>query len=236
MQEFEEARRQRALISTNVADGGRNKHLRDGRTEAPVKGGRLAGRIPFYPDEGESAETGGVDVVRLIRKYGLVGVLLMVLGAGAGVVSVVVSEPVFQVRIMLELQGINENWLKNSFETAASYDSNQINIATQIKILLNGPFLRRVSDRLQAETVPPPPPRTDVFSRVRGRLHKENQDPMQVMRRGLDTAFHSFDARPVNGTRLIELSCDSTNPQMAAQFINTMAEEFVDETMRSRAQ
>ena len=59
---------------------------------------------------------------------------------------------------------------------------------------------------------------------------------MQIMRDGLQTAFASFDARPVNGTRLIELSCDSTNPQMASQFINTMASEFTDEAMRSWSQ
>jgi succinoglycan biosynthesis transport protein ExoP len=76
----------------------------------------------------------------------------------------------------------------------------------------------------------------DVFSRLRKRIHRESQDPMQVMKQGLESAFRSFDARPVNGTRLIELSCDSTNPQMASQFINTMASEFVEETMRARSQ
>jgi len=59
---------------------------------------------------------------------------------------------------------------------------------------------------------------------------------MQVMKQGLNSAFASFDARPVNGTRLIELSCDSTSPQMASEFINAMATEFVEETARSRSQ
>ena len=184
----------------------------------------------------DSQETGARKGHRLFRKYWWLGVTLALVGAAAGVVSVVLSSPIYKVRTLLEVQGINEAWLKNSFELSTSYDSNQINIQTQIKLLQQGPFLRRVNERLQAETVPPPPAHSDFFSKIRRRVRPEVQDPMQVMREGLQSAFESFDARPVNQTRLIELSCDSTNPQMASQFINTMASEFLEETMRARSQ
>src|SRR5262249_35719037 len=161
---------------------------------------------------------------------------LGIVGAVAGVSSVVLSSPSYKVRTMLEVQGINEAWLRNSFEAAASYESNQVTIQTQITLLKSGPFLQRVYDRLQAETVPPPPVQTDIFSRLRRHIRNDVQDPLQIMKDGLQTAFESFDARPVNGTRLIELTCDSTSPQMASQFINTMASEFMEETMRSRSQ
>ena len=191
----------------------------------------------FVPAAVEELSTPGArDYLRLVRKYIWLGVLLVLAGVAGGVASVVLSSPIYKVRIMLELQGINEAWLKNSFEVAATYDSNQVNIQTQIKLLQSGPFLQRVYDRLQAETVPPAPVQSDFFSRLRRRIRNDVQDPMQIMRDGLQTAFASFDARPVNGTRLIELSCDSTNPQMASQFINTMASEFTDEALRSRSQ
>jgi capsular exopolysaccharide synthesis family protein len=127
-------------------------------------------------------------------------------------------------------------WLKDSFEVSTAYDSNQINIQTQITLLQSGPFLRRVSERLQAETVPPPPIQSEFFSRIRTRLNLNPEDPTQQMKQGLESAAATFDARPVNGTRLIELSCDSTSPQIAAEFVNTMASEFLEETLRSRAQ
>ena len=172
----------------------------------------------------------------LLRRYILLGVTLLLLGAAAGVASVVFSSPIYRVRTLLEVQGINEAWLRNSFEQSTSYDSTQTNVQTQITLLRQGPFLRRVNERLSAETVPPPPVQSDFFSRLRSHIRKDAGDPMIVMREGLESAFQSFDARPVNGTRLIELTCDSTNPQMASQFINTMASEFMDETMRSRSQ
>lgn len=173
---------------------------------------------------------------RLLRRYVWLGLALIVAGAAAGVATVVLSSPMYKVRTMLEVQGINEAWLRNSFEVATSYDSNQVNIQTQITLLKSGPFLQRVYSRLQAETVPPPPEQVDFFSRIRRRMRNDIQDPIQIMKDGLQSAFESFDARPINGTRLIEISCDSSNPQMASQFINTMASEFLEETMRSRSQ
>jgi len=212
-------------------------------------------REPFQPDDSSSAisirtpnrfgpapwvqepsEPGMSKYRLLFRRYVLLGVALVLLGALAGVASVVLSSPIYRVRTLLEVQGINEAWLRNSFEQSTSYDSTQANVQTQITLLRQGPFLRRVNERLGAETVPPPPIQSDFFSRLRSHIRKDSGDPMVVMREGLESAFESFDARSVNGTRLIELTCDSTNPQMASQFINTMASEFMDETMRSRSQ
>lgn len=178
----------------------------------------------------------GVHIGRLIRGHIWLCLLMVLLGAAGGVASVVLSSPIYKVRTMLEVQGINEAWLKNSFELPTSYDSNQINVQTQIKLLQKGPFLQRVYDRLQAETVPPPPVQPDFFARLRSRVYTNTQNPIEMMKDGLQTAFESFDARAVPLTRLIEISCDSTNPQMAAQFINTMASEFSEETMRARSQ
>ncbi len=59
---------------------------------------------------------------------------------------------------------------------------------------------------------------------------------MEAGRTGLYFATNTFEARPVNKTRLIELSCESTSPEVAAQFLNSMAAEFVEDTSRSRMQ
>src|SRR5258708_5932269 len=103
--------------------------------------------------DGESF-SGPPQYARLARKYAWLALALMLLGAAGGVTSVVLSSPIYKVRTMLEVQGINEAWLRNSFQVASSYDSTSVNIQTQITLLKSGPFLQRVYDRLQAETVP----------------------------------------------------------------------------------
>lgn len=167
------------------------------------------------------------------RYWGLL-VILIILGAAGGVASVVFDSPVYKARVMLEVQGINEAWLRNSIDSATSFDSNDVNIQTHIQLLRGGPFLRVVFERLQTESVPLAPVGTDIFSRLRQRFRPSTQDPMQYVKQGLEVALGSFDARPIARTRLIELICDSTSPEIASQFLNTIAAEFSEESLRSR--
>jgi capsular exopolysaccharide synthesis family protein len=111
-----------------------------------------------------------------------------------------------------------------------------VNIQTQVNILRGGSFLKRGADRMQSETVPLAPTGQDLFSRLRQRLHPATQDPLENARQGLMVAVQSFDARPVVKTRLIEMTCESTSPDVAAQFLNAMAAEFAEDTSRSRMQ
>ena len=112
----------------------------------------------------------------LLRRYWVLLLILPLAGILAGAVTVVLTAPVYKARVMLEMQGINEAWLRNSLDTAASYDSNEVNIQTQIHLLRSGPFLRRVFLRLQTETVPLAPAGTGLFSRLRQRFLPDTQD------------------------------------------------------------
>ena len=194
------------------------------------------GRTGFASSHATSDESGpSLDVGKLIRRYILLLLALMILGAGAGFTSVVMSSPMYKARLLLEVQTGSEIQLKDSVMVASNSD-NDVNIQTQIQILRGGTFLKRGADRMQSETVPLAPTGRDLFSRLRQRLHPATQDPLENARRGLAVAAATFDARPVTRTRLIELSCESTSPDVAAQFLNAMAAEFAEDTSRSRMQ
>lgn len=185
-------------------------------------------------ETGEASSGPSIDVRNLLRRYWLLLIALIIIGAAAGFTSVVFSSPMYRTRLLLEVQSVNEAFARNSMD-AMAFDATEVGIQTQINILRSGSFLRRGADRLQ-ETVPLAPTGRDLFSRLRDRVHPATRDPLENTRRGLTTALSTFDARPVNRTRLIELSCESTSPDVAAQFLNSMAAEFVDDTVRSRMQ
>jgi capsular exopolysaccharide synthesis family protein len=174
------------------------------------------------------------NVRQLVRRYWWLVLLLMILGAAAGFISVVLSSPMYKARLLLEVQGTNEVLLKDMI--VGTPTDNDVNIQTQINILRGGSFLRRGADRMQSETVPLAPTGRDIFSRLRQRVHPATQDPLENVRRGLNVAVLTFDARPVIRTRLIELNCESTSPDVAAQFLNAMAAEFAEDSSRSRMQ
>jgi capsular exopolysaccharide synthesis family protein len=189
----------------------------------------------FQPPSEDEGSTFNLDIRQILRKYWLLLLGLMILGAGVGFISVVLSAPMYRARLLLEVQSINQGWSKDG-SLGGGGDVNLVDIQTQINILRGGTFLKRGAERMQSETVPLAPTGRDLFSRLRERLHPATQDPLENARNGLNVAVQTFDARPVASTRLIELSCQSTSPDVAAQFLNAMAAEFSEDTSRSRMQ
>jgi polysaccharide biosynthesis transport protein len=186
------------------------------------------------PVEEESGS--GIDPLGLLRRYWLLLLALMILGAAAGFVSILLASPMYRTRLLVEVQIANSNLTKLGGGSDNSPENNEVNIQTQISILHSGSFIKRGADRMQSETVPLAPTGRDLFSRLRQRIHPATQDPSEAYRSGLGVAMATFDARPVLRTRLIELSCESTSPDVAAQFLNSMAAEFSDDSSRSRMQ
>jgi capsular exopolysaccharide synthesis family protein len=183
----------------------------------------------------EDAGLGSLDLGRLFRKYWLLFAILLIVGCAAGFISVVLSSPMYKTHLLLEVQNSNSAMPKNSgyAESPATTDED---IQTQVNILHSATFLKRGADRMQSDSVPLAPTGRDIFSRLRQRIHPTTQDPLEAGRTGLYFATSTFEARPVNRTRLIELSCESSSPDVAAQFLNSMAEEFVEDASRSRMQ
>jgi polysaccharide biosynthesis transport protein len=186
--------------------------------------------VPGGPAEG--GETFNFNVLSLLKRYWLLLAALMILGAAAGFMSVVLSSPMYRSRLLLEFQDASGGLQR----TANNPDANEVDIQTQVNLLRGGTFLKRGADRMQSDSVPLAPTGRDIFSRLRQRIHPATQDPVEAGRVGLNVAIRTFDARPVNRTKLIELTCESTSPEVSAQFLNSMAAEFVDDSSRNRMQ
>lgn len=177
-----------------------------------------------------------INIPRLLARYWLLAVALLILGAAGGFTSVILQAPLYRASTMIEIQGFSESFLKNFGGDSGSSASSDITIQTQIRLIQSSSFLRNVINRLNSETVPPLPPRSDLFSRLRSRIRPDSQDPMTIMRDGLMHAQATYQVRPINGTRLIEIYCESTHPEIAANFVNTLAAEYVEQSNQSRSQ
>jgi capsular exopolysaccharide synthesis family protein len=196
-------------------------------------GGVRAPNVPI-DEEGREAPP-PLDIALLIRKYWLVLVALAFVGGVAGLLTLLFSLPTYRTIATIEVVPLSEVWLKNSLDIT-SFESNEVNIQTQLNILRSGRFRNRGAERVRSEVVPLPPPGRGLLSRLREHLQPSSRDPVESTRLALEMAMETFDARPVNKTRLIELSCESTSPQVAAIFLNAMAAEFVEDTSRAHTQ
>ncbi len=175
----------------------------------------------------ELAET-QIDFRRLLRRYGWMTLVLAIVGVIGGMASVLLGTPMYSSRLLLDIQQVRT-------AERSSSNGDDPHLQTQMLMIRSGGFLRRVVDRLQSETLPVSPLRNDFFTKLRTKLRPDLRNSPQLMSDGIQSAAGTLSVRPVNGTTLLEISCESTHPEIAASFVNTVASEFIDQALQSRA-
>jgi succinoglycan biosynthesis transport protein ExoP len=184
----------------------------------------------------QSAPAQNFNVLSILRRYWLLLLCLMIVGSAAGFASIVLSSPMYKTLLFMEVQNSSNGLPLNGASPQSGSEASEVDIQTQVNLLHSDGFLRRGAERMQSEAVAFPPMGRDIFSRLRQRIHPVTQDPLETQRTGLMAAVRTFEARPVTRTRLIELTCESTSPDVAAGFLNAMANEFVEDNNHSRIQ
>src|SRR5579862_1313123 len=124
--------------------------------------GQNAPYLTLNPMEDQGGEPLSLRPGVLLRKYWLLLGFLLIVGAAAGFVSVVLSSPMYKTRLLLEVQNSSGLLSKNGTGGQAT---DEVDIETQVNILHSSGFLKRGSDRMQADSVPLAPTGRDLFSR-----------------------------------------------------------------------
>ena len=185
-----------------------------------------------------------LDIPTLLRKYILLALMSLLVGSALGFVAVAFVSPVYRAKARLEVQPLNSGVLK--MPTIES-DSGQVDLQTEAQIIVSTTFLQKATQRLQFESVLPKPVQNDIFSKLRHRL-RPNADEDGVENLSIDgldmdrapkalaTALNSLDAHQIERTRILEITCDSTNPQFAANFLNAIANEYIQQNQQNFSQ
>lgn len=175
----------------------------------------------------------------LIRQHKVLLAVLAVLGTAAGLVAYAMTPPLYHTSTTMELQGFNESFMNmqavDPQAGTGSYTPTGLNIATQIKIIESASVKGPVMDRLERELTPVMLPQNAVVAKLRAWLRIEPQDPLENMKRGLGTAISTLTVRALTGTRIIMLSAESTTPEVAASFLNALAQEYISQNSQSRS-
>lgn len=221
--------------------------------QRPYTEASLVGRTPSYlpvpasdatieaPEEGLQ-----LDYLKLFRKYFLLAVLMMVVGAAGGFLSVAVLTPEYRAKALLEVQSANSGILK--MQGIPEEASSQVDLITESQILQSKTFLRQVVQRLQLESPSSTPVQSDIFSRLRRTLRgdKYEEGSVSLATVGLDglnsgsvpkalaIALRSLQVSPIERTHLIEITCESPNPQFAADFLNGLIDEYIQHNYQGR--
>jgi polysaccharide biosynthesis transport protein len=171
----------------------------------------------------------------LIRKYFLLGVLLVAAGTVGGICMVLFQTPIYKARILLEVQPLSSTVLQNGMDPFATlFSMDSVSVQTEVRLLDSGPFRGRVLEQMAGMAPPPPPPANDFFGRLRMYIRPAAARRATSVQTALEVAASTFSVTTVNDTRLIELSCESPHPVITSEYLNNIANMFIDDAIRSR--
>ena len=168
------------------------------------------------------------------RKYFLLFIAFM--GAVVAFLITLPQPRVYRARIMLEVQDMNPEISNLTRIPQGSQPYSALpDIQTQIKILDSDNLRERTLAKLgyskdQPKTLEPAPGLWDSL------FHPSTTAPTaaEVRNALLVSAAKSMQVREVGPTRIIELLVESTDRQLAADFANTLADEFIDDNIEAR--
>lgn len=204
-------------------DGGDASHF--GADEFP-------GRFQYLRRLEDEVDAGFLGYWRMLVRHKsalLVGVFA---GAIGGVLIALPQTPLYQAKVSLEIQGLNENFLNmkdfSPTSTGAGYYP-EFDIQTQVKILESRSLFERVVKKLNTQNRQDPAPGRDRVSLWRNALHLASPQPP-----GAGAAATAVHVKSSNTNRIVEVYCDSPQPGLAADFANTLANEFIEQNLEAR--
>ena len=185
-----------------------------------------------------SGSFGLLDYWRILRRHKPTWALITFVGGLIGIVITLPQTPVYQAHLSLEIVGLNQNFM-NMKEASPTSDSTAaadvIDIQTQIKLLQSTHLMDRVVAKLDSSaTIAPPKSRFETFSKL---LKLPDSTKLESSKHAaLVAAADSLRVRVAPQTRVLEVTVDSPDPQIASQFANTLASEFKKQTLEDRWQ
>ena len=194
---------------------------------------------PYYVHEraGGSDSGGGIEFARMLLRhktklclFALGGILL---GIGVGIPQT----PVYEVRSALEVLSLNQDFMntKQTSPVATSDESYETSEEeTQVGLLQSDGLMDRVINKFDPALVYIRHNPRIANSGWRGLLHLTQPAQLTERQKSIIGLADSLKVRSTPRTRLIELTARATQPQLAADFANTLSNEFIEQAIEAR--
>ncbi len=189
-------------------------------------------------DPAEPIGLGFSDYFRILRKRKSTMLLLTFLCALLGVGSVLPETPLYRSSAQVEIQPLNEDL---AYSKDLSPSSSQgalfpdVDLATEVRVLSTRSLLDRVVRKLDADASLQVHAPEDRMAGLRQALRLPGRaapERLQV----IEMTAGTVQVKPVRTSRVVEIQCDSPDPKLAAVFANTLASEYIEQSIETRWQ
>ncbi len=210
------------------------------RLVGPGRGSAIYPPVAEPPPQepGDDSDFGGLqEYWQILRRRKGTILLMATLCCLGGLLVSLPQTPIYRARTSLEILGVNENFLNIGNvnpTTTSSAIYPEIDIQTQVKILQSESLLRRVIAKLKLEDRPALTSQPSRLATWRKILHLPPPAPVPARERAMSMAVQNVTVRASGQIRLVEILCDSSDPKLAADFANTLANEFIEQNLEVR--
>jgi polysaccharide biosynthesis transport protein len=172
-----------------------------------------------------------------IRRWKWVLILFTVAGGLLGLAAGMMRPALYEARATMEIQGFNDTFLnmKQFLPINESDGAGNVygDIQTQIKVLQSDSVVNRVAAQMptmEKQNLPNLRPSVAPLKRALGLVPGPAEYVLNESRR----LAKDLKVRAVGQTRIIEVTAESSNPQLAADFLNELCDEYMYQNIRSR--
>jgi polysaccharide biosynthesis transport protein len=200
-------------------------------------------RYPSYggwaPAEGTEESSGSslLEYWDKIRKRKFAVLACIGVGVLAGLIFSLFQTPLYQARTSLEVDDLNENFKNVEGQDAtAAGNGEESYFQTQIKVLQSRDMLERVIDKLHMADRINEREHNSLWGKLTRRRSDDEQMSAVRQEEFLQQVQQHLTVQAWGQTRMAEIFYEDRDPQLAADFANTLVSEFVAQSRESRWQ
>lgn len=189
-------------------------------------------RVPSPKGGGTPTDSEGAAIVELWR-FARRHPLTLGLAALAGLILALLFSlsqvPMYQASATLEIQDLNENFLnfKDVLPVSPGVPTTATNdMQTQLRILRSNTLIERALDRVGPERAPAAP-KIQFLRSSSASKPKSREDRIGY-------AKDNLQVKEARQARIVDIICDSPDPQYAASLANAVAREYIEQNVESR--
>lgn len=188
---------------------------------------------------GENYDSGGLfEYWQIIRRYWMAVLCATLAVGGLALLLTMQMTPVYQAHTVIEIQNLNENFLNmrdvSPTVNATEFGAPESERQTNVKLLQSQMLLERVAVSLNLVQRFPEQRKIGRFSPWRKALNMAGPKSEFTLEDAVAELAENLNVQVQTNTRLIELSYDSTDPKIAADITNALAQEFIQQNLTAR--
>jgi len=195
------------------------------------------GPAPYYPSAQMFEPEESSDLVtywRLLVRNRAILLLAAGIGAVVGLLATLPQTPMYRASTNIEIQPPNQDFMnQRQMDPMQSTYSSDTFLETQAALLGSRGLVTRVIDKLELTTNSGALVHeswVDGLRRTVTGAEETTPDQNQLA----SAALNSLRVKTKQGTQIVEVSFDSADPMFAANFVNKMADEFIEQSIESR--